>query len=47
MPVCEIDLEVGCPYRYVWRDNDGVDMGMGGIFREIVPPERSRQYLSI
>jgi uncharacterized protein YndB with AHSA1/START domain len=40
MPVCEIELEVGCPYRYVWRDNDGVDMGMGGVFREITPPER-------
>lgn len=40
MPVCEVDLKVGCPYRYVWRDEDGVDMGVGGIFREIVAPER-------
>jgi uncharacterized protein YndB with AHSA1/START domain len=41
MPVCEIDLRVGGTYRYVWRnDSDGHEMGMGGVFREIVPPER-------
>jgi uncharacterized protein YndB with AHSA1/START domain len=41
MPVCEIDLKVGGAYRYVWRrDADGTDMGMGGVFREIAPPER-------
>ena len=41
MPVCEIDLRVGGSYRYVWRnDSDGTDMGMGGVYREIVPAER-------
>jgi uncharacterized protein YndB with AHSA1/START domain len=41
MPVCEIDLRVGGSYRYVWRRvADGTEMGMGGIYREIVPPER-------
>jgi uncharacterized protein YndB with AHSA1/START domain/effector-binding domain-containing protein len=40
MPVCEIDLRVGGAYRYVWRKTGVRDMGMGGIFREIVPPER-------
>ena len=41
MPVCEIDLKVGGAYRYVWRrDKDGTEMGMGGVYREIVPPER-------
>jgi len=41
MPVCEIDLKVGGRYRYVWRrDKDGTEMGMGGVYREIVPPER-------
>jgi uncharacterized protein YndB with AHSA1/START domain len=41
MPVCEIDLRVGGRYRYVWRrDRDGTDMGMGGVYREIVAPER-------
>src|ERR1700719_4936268 len=41
MPVCEIDLRVGGVYRYVWRrDSDGSEMGMGGVYREIVSPER-------
>jgi len=40
MPVCEIDLKVGGGYRYVWRKDDGTQMGMGGLFREIMPPER-------
>ena len=40
MPVCEIDLRVGGAYRYVWRKAGVPDMGMGGVFREIVPPER-------
>jgi uncharacterized protein YndB with AHSA1/START domain len=40
MPICEIDLRVGGAYRYVWRSADGVEMGMGGIHREIVRPER-------
>ena len=41
MPVCEVDLKVGGHYRYVWRhDSDGRDMGMGGVFREIVAPKR-------
>jgi uncharacterized protein YndB with AHSA1/START domain len=40
--VCEIDLKVGGAYRYVWRrDCDGADMGVGGVFREIMPPERA------
>jgi uncharacterized protein YndB with AHSA1/START domain len=41
MPFCEIDLRVGGAYRYVWRrDFDGTEMGMGGVFREIVLQER-------
>jgi uncharacterized protein YndB with AHSA1/START domain len=41
MPVCEIDLRVGGAYRYVWRHTaNGNEMGMGGIYREIVAPER-------
>ena len=41
MPVCEIDLRVGGKYRWVWRnDKDGTTMGMGGVYREIVAPER-------
>ncbi|HEY7099656.1 MAG TPA: SRPBCC family protein [Terriglobales bacterium] len=40
MPVCEIDFRVGGSYRYVWRHNNGNEMGMGGVYREIVVPER-------
>jgi len=40
MPVCEIDLRVGGRYRYVWRHAKGQEMGMSGIYREIVAPER-------
>jgi uncharacterized protein YndB with AHSA1/START domain len=41
MPVCEIDLRVGGGYRYVWRHTrHGNEMGMGGVYREIVVPER-------
>jgi uncharacterized protein YndB with AHSA1/START domain len=40
MPVCEIDLRVGGAYRYVWRKAWAPDMGMGGVYREIVTPEK-------
>jgi uncharacterized protein YndB with AHSA1/START domain len=45
MPVCEIDLRVGGAYRYVWRkesakESAGEEMGMGGVFREIVQPRK-------
>ncbi|MGH9382198.1 MAG: SRPBCC family protein [Thermoanaerobaculia bacterium] len=40
MPVCDIDLRVGGSLRYVWRHRDGREMGLSGVYREIVPPER-------
>jgi uncharacterized protein YndB with AHSA1/START domain len=40
LAVCEIDLKVGGTYRYVWRNPGGMDMGMRGVYREIVPPVR-------
>ena len=40
MPVCEIDARVGGKYRYVWKQDDGTEMGMGGVFREIARPQR-------
>jgi uncharacterized protein YndB with AHSA1/START domain len=39
--VCEVDLKVGGAYRYVWKkDATGTVMGMGGVYKEIAPPER-------
>jgi uncharacterized protein YndB with AHSA1/START domain len=40
MAVCEVDLRVGGAYRFVWRRDDGTELGMGGVYREIAPPER-------
>ena len=40
MPVCKMDLRVGGKYRWGWRHADGREMGMGGVYREIEPPER-------
>jgi uncharacterized protein YndB with AHSA1/START domain len=40
MPVCEIDLRPGGAWHFVWRRADGTEMGMRGVYREIVPPER-------
>jgi uncharacterized protein YndB with AHSA1/START domain len=39
MVTCQVDLRVGGEYRYVWRNAQG-DMGMGGVYKEIVAPER-------
>jgi uncharacterized protein YndB with AHSA1/START domain len=39
--VCEVDLKVGGAFRFVLRSPDGKDMGMRGVYREIVAPERS------
>lgn len=40
MPVCELDLRPGGAWRYVWRKSDGSEMTMGGLVREVTPPER-------
>jgi uncharacterized protein YndB with AHSA1/START domain len=34
-------FDLGGAYRYVWRkESSGMQMGLGGVFREIVPPQR-------
>ena len=38
--VCELDLRVGGAYRYEWRGPDDAAMGVGGVFREVMPPTR-------
>lgn len=41
MPVCEIDLQVGGTWRYVWRFPDGTEMGVGGSYRKIERAKRT------
>src|SRR5690606_4621915 len=38
--VCDVDLRVGGQYRYVWQDPDGNQMGLTGMLKEVVRPER-------
>jgi len=38
--VCEVDLRVGGAWRWVIEGPDGQQMGLGGVYLEIVPPER-------
>lgn len=40
MPVCEIDLRPGGAWRFVWRHDNGSEMEMTGVYKEITPPER-------
>jgi uncharacterized protein YndB with AHSA1/START domain len=41
MPVCEVDLRPGGAYRYEWHNRqNGQTMGLSGILREVVVPER-------
>jgi uncharacterized protein YndB with AHSA1/START domain len=40
LEVCDIDLKVGGKWRFVLRGPDGREMGMRGVYRELVPPER-------
>jgi uncharacterized protein YndB with AHSA1/START domain len=38
--VCEVDLRVGGTWRFVSRGPDGTEMGHGGVYRMILPPDR-------
>jgi uncharacterized protein YndB with AHSA1/START domain len=40
LAVCKIDLRVGGHYRFEWRHRNGNEMSMGGVYREVAPPER-------
>jgi uncharacterized protein YndB with AHSA1/START domain len=39
-PVCEVDARVGGAWHIVMRDPQGNDYPCGGVYREIVEPER-------
>lgn len=38
---CTVDLRVGGRWRFVLRGPDGQEMGMGGEYRELNPPDGS------
>jgi uncharacterized protein YndB with AHSA1/START domain len=40
MPVCEIDLRPGGTWRFAWRRDDGTEMEMSGVYKEVAPPDR-------
>jgi uncharacterized protein YndB with AHSA1/START domain len=40
MVVCENDLKVGGSYRYLWRNADGTEMCLRGVYREVALPDR-------
>ena len=40
MTRCEIDLRVGSEWRFAWRKDDGEEMAIHGVFKEIAAPER-------
>ena len=39
-PVCELDVRAGGKWHIVMRGPNGVDYPCGGVYREIVEPER-------
>ena len=40
LTTCNMDLRPGGTYRWVWTNDKGHEMGMGGTIREVIPPER-------
>lgn len=41
MLVCDMDVRVGGSFRWIWRkDKTGEEMGISGVYRELVPHER-------
>lgn len=47
MPVCEIDLRPGGTWRYVYRMEQGREIGVTGTFREVDAPARMVQVMSV
>lgn len=40
MTACKVDLRVGGKFRYVWKNQNGQGMALGGVYKEIKRPER-------
>lgn len=39
MTVCQSDPRPGGVRRFVWRRDDGAEMGVRGVYREVTPPD--------
>src|SRR5215204_4254236 len=37
---CDVDLRAGGAWHYLLRGPEGMEMGFGGVYREVVAPER-------
>ncbi len=40
LTTCTMDLRPGGSYRWVWKNDKGHEMGMGGRIIDVAPPER-------
>jgi len=40
LAVCDMDVRPGGSIRWVWRDPDGKEMGLKGVYKDVIPPER-------
>src|SRR5579872_6433845 len=40
MTICEIDLRPGGAWHFGWRNTNGCEMEMHGVYKEVKPPER-------
>ena len=37
---CQMDVREGGRYRWLWRGPEGAELGLSGMYREVVPGER-------
>lgn len=40
MPTCEVELRSGGEWHFLWRKQNGAEMEMRGVYREVAPYER-------
>lgn len=40
LAVCEMNFRIGGAIRWIWQGGDGREIGLRGVYREIVAPER-------
>jgi uncharacterized protein YndB with AHSA1/START domain len=40
MPICEANVRTGGAWHFVWRNAEGQEMSMSGVYKEVKSPER-------